>query len=107
MKAKTGFGFVSGFCLVGNHDRCPATICTCDECEHPDVPTVNIVPEPEPQPELKVEVKAAAPKKTRKEPMSDTSTPIVERTCKDCGKVIPPTGKRGRPATRCVDCRSK
>ena len=25
--------------------------------------------------------------------------------CRDCGAVIPPTGKRGRPAVRCVNCR--
>lgn len=27
--------------------------------------------------------------------------------CKVCGKEIPPTGKRGRPAQTCAECKAK
>lgn len=29
------------------------------------------------------------------------------RTCRECGTIIEPTGKRGRPAERCDPCRGK
>lgn len=37
--------------------------------------------------------------------------PVVEakapNTCRDCSVVIPPTGKKGRPAVRCDSCKAK
>lgn len=33
--------------------------------------------------------------------------PVGERACRDCGGIIAPTGKRGRPPTKCASCRDK
>lgn len=44
----------------------------------------------------------------RKKVAVDEEGNVVERAaneCRECGAVIPPTGKRGRPATRCGPCR--
>jgi hypothetical protein len=39
-----------------------------------------------------------------------TSAPVApsqasQWQCVSCGAIIPPTGKRGRPASKCVECR--
>lgn len=50
-----------------------------------------------------------AEKESRKPVVVDAETgAVVERAaneCVDCGNIIPPTGKRGRPAKRCGKCR--
>jgi len=35
------------------------------------------------------------------------TAPTKTRTCRDCGTIIPPTGKRGRPPVRCYECKGK
>lgn len=33
------------------------------------------------------------------------TTKAIGNFCRDCNAVIPPSGKRGRPAVRCINCR--
>lgn len=35
------------------------------------------------------------------------AAPKQGNSCRDCGEIIPPTGKRGRPPVRCSTCKSK
>jgi hypothetical protein len=52
-------------------------------------PVDGSAPSPVPQPSLKIS------KSTK-----------TENLCRDCGSVIPPSGKRGRPASHCVACKA-
>ena len=61
----------------------------CEPCRTTPKPTLT--------PEEKAKIKAVK--------QAISATKKKEHHCADCGKVIPPTGKRGRPAKRCKKCR--
>jgi hypothetical protein len=67
--------------------------------QHGESVVVSVSPENAPKPRRSFSASTKAP-----EPVK---VPLVPKTnqCVDCSAVIPPTGKKGRPPKRCVDCR--
>lgn len=53
------------------------------------------------------DLKKAEDKKETQNPVTASKTIVTERICKTCDNIIAPSGKRGRPATRCEECRAK
>jgi RNA polymerase-binding transcription factor DksA len=52
-------------------------------------------------------VKVEAIERAAEKRQAEMPVRVTENLCKKCGEIIPPSGKRGRPALTCADCRNK